>query len=192
MNRDPTTSRIVTTYPIIPNPENVTPRNPNTLTVRHLTVDIAFSLAATCGPVAWSKGRWPHQDWRAGELTSVAWAPPPGGIAANSMPDDGAGEAISWRAIRSETAGRRRVRGEHQIAPDRTCAVDAAYVQHRRVICIAYPDAHDAMRRESYGPVVAPVRSRACLDGCGKRQFQHRGPFESLTAANLPCGYCSR
>jgi 3-methyladenine DNA glycosylase/8-oxoguanine DNA glycosylase len=31
-----------------------------------------YNLAETCAPVAWGGGRWPSQDWIAGELTSVS------------------------------------------------------------------------------------------------------------------------
>ncbi|MCC6792777.1 MAG: hypothetical protein IT336_13885 [Thermomicrobiales bacterium] len=31
-------------------------------------IDPEFSLAETCAPVAWSRGRWPNEDWIDGEL----------------------------------------------------------------------------------------------------------------------------
>lgn len=36
-----------------------------------LAVDPRFSLAETCAPVAWSRGRWPNEDWIDGELLWV-------------------------------------------------------------------------------------------------------------------------
>jgi 3-methyladenine DNA glycosylase/8-oxoguanine DNA glycosylase len=40
---------------------------------RSLSVSTPFSLAATCGPVAWAKGRWPNEDWIDGRLIWVGW-----------------------------------------------------------------------------------------------------------------------
>jgi hypothetical protein len=40
---------------------------------RPLAVPAGFSLAATCGPVAWAGGRWPNVDWRDGGLRWVGW-----------------------------------------------------------------------------------------------------------------------
>lgn len=40
---------------------------------RPLAVPSGFSLAATCGPVAWAGGRWPNVDWRDGALSWVGW-----------------------------------------------------------------------------------------------------------------------
>lgn len=39
--------------------------------VRQLSNSEGFSLAETCGPVAWAAGRWPDMDWRAGCLIRV-------------------------------------------------------------------------------------------------------------------------
>ena len=47
-----------------------------------------FSLSATCGPVAWSRGRWPNLDWTTHGLVWVGWE----------------GERVVWRAVR-QTAG---------------------------------------------------------------------------------------
>jgi 3-methyladenine DNA glycosylase/8-oxoguanine DNA glycosylase len=41
--------------------------------VRILALDPEFSLAATCGPVAWARGRWPNVDWIDGALIWVGW-----------------------------------------------------------------------------------------------------------------------
>jgi DNA-3-methyladenine glycosylase II len=41
------------------------------VTERTVAVDPGFSLATTCGPVAWGKGRWPNVDWIDGGLISV-------------------------------------------------------------------------------------------------------------------------
>lgn len=40
---------------------------------RTLPSGSAFSLAQTCGPVAWGKGRWPSIDWLAGLLVWNGW-----------------------------------------------------------------------------------------------------------------------
>jgi DNA-3-methyladenine glycosylase II len=42
-------------------------------TARSLHVEPPFSLATTCGPVSWGRGRWPNTDWRDGELIWVGW-----------------------------------------------------------------------------------------------------------------------
>jgi 3-methyladenine DNA glycosylase/8-oxoguanine DNA glycosylase len=42
-----------------------------------------FSLAATCGPVAWGRDRWPNVGWQGGVFTWVGWE----------------GEALVWRAV---------------------------------------------------------------------------------------------
>src|SRR5262249_55593416 len=41
--------------------------------IRHLNIDPTFSLAETCGPVAWARGRWPNVDWLDGALVWVGW-----------------------------------------------------------------------------------------------------------------------
>lgn len=43
------------------------------MSVRRLdpALDPGFDLAATCGPVAWGRGRWPDVDWRDGSLLWV-------------------------------------------------------------------------------------------------------------------------
>lgn len=40
---------------------------------RCLTVPEGYSLAQTCAPVAWAKGRWPNTDWIAGHFWWVGW-----------------------------------------------------------------------------------------------------------------------
>lgn len=40
---------------------------------RTISVAAPFSLAETCGPVAWGRGRWPNVDWRDGVLIWVGW-----------------------------------------------------------------------------------------------------------------------
>jgi DNA-3-methyladenine glycosylase II len=42
-------------------------------TGRTLTPTGPFSLQATCGPVAWGRGRWPNQDWIGGALVWAGW-----------------------------------------------------------------------------------------------------------------------
>src|SRR5690606_27436886 len=41
--------------------------------MREVPVPAPFSLAATCGPVDWARGRWPNEDWIGGELIWVGW-----------------------------------------------------------------------------------------------------------------------
>ncbi len=41
--------------------------------LRQLVVESPFSLAVTCGPVAWTTGRSPRHRWDAGVLTWVGW-----------------------------------------------------------------------------------------------------------------------
>jgi 3-methyladenine DNA glycosylase/8-oxoguanine DNA glycosylase len=41
--------------------------------VRRLDIEAFFSLAVTCGPVAWARGRWPNVDWLDGALVWVGW-----------------------------------------------------------------------------------------------------------------------
>ena len=66
-----------------------------------LTVDPDFSLAATCGPVAWGKGRWPNVDWIDGGLV---WVGREGGdvvtrrvrqVAPGEIAIDGTGDAAA-------------------------------------------------------------------------------------------------
>ncbi|MDP9363036.1 MAG: hypothetical protein M3Q10_02180, partial [Chloroflexota bacterium] len=48
-----------------------------------------FSLAQTCGPVAWGRGRWPNVDWVDGALVWVGWE---------------AGRVV-WRRVVEQTGG---------------------------------------------------------------------------------------
>jgi DNA-3-methyladenine glycosylase II len=41
--------------------------------LRSVAIDPTCSLAATCGPVAWARGRWPNVDWIDGSLVWVGW-----------------------------------------------------------------------------------------------------------------------
>ncbi len=54
-----------------------------------------FSLAQTCGPVAWGGGRWPNVDWIDGALLWVGWE----------------GEEAVWRRARDGGAGTVSVEG---------------------------------------------------------------------------------
>jgi 3-methyladenine DNA glycosylase/8-oxoguanine DNA glycosylase len=54
-----------------------------------------FSLAATCAPVAWGKGRWPNVDWIDGAFLWVGWE----------------SEAIVWRETTEFKSGVLRVDG---------------------------------------------------------------------------------
>ncbi len=49
------------------------PHASNPEACRLLPIDPAISLAATCGPVAWARGRWPSVDWINGALIWVGW-----------------------------------------------------------------------------------------------------------------------
>jgi len=40
---------------------------------RTIALPGGFSLAQTCGPVDWARGRWPNIDWREGRLFWVGW-----------------------------------------------------------------------------------------------------------------------
>src|SRR3712207_424611 len=40
---------------------------------RIVTTVPSFSLAQTCGPVAWGRGRWPNVDWADGDLVWMGW-----------------------------------------------------------------------------------------------------------------------
>src|SRR5687768_2885339 len=90
-----------TTYPMKNMTTIATPSTPiqATTTPRYLAVAADFSLPATCGPVAWAGGRWPHQDWRDGELVSVAWSTASAldASAAIDAHDAGDGEGVAWR-----------------------------------------------------------------------------------------------
>lgn len=50
-----------------------------------------FSLAATCGPVAWGRDRWPNVGWREGVFTWVGW-------------EDG---VVVWRSVEQPSADSR-------------------------------------------------------------------------------------
>ncbi len=43
------------------------------IVVRAAEQGAPFSLAATCGPVAWAGGRWPNVDWTSSGLVWVGW-----------------------------------------------------------------------------------------------------------------------
>ena len=38
-----------------------------------LAVPVAFSLAQSCGPIVWGKGRWPNVDWIDGHFVWAGW-----------------------------------------------------------------------------------------------------------------------
>ncbi len=56
----------------------------DSLVERNVTIAAPFSLAATCGPVAWVAHRSPRHAWRDGTLTWVGWD----------------GGRVAWRAVR--------------------------------------------------------------------------------------------
>lgn len=43
------------------------------MSLRTIPIPYGFSLAQTCGPVAWGKGRWPSIDWLDGVLIWCGW-----------------------------------------------------------------------------------------------------------------------
>ena len=56
----------------------ITTDNDGATTVRRIALPpaekgAAFSLATTCGPVAWAGGRWPNVDWTSSGLVWVGW-----------------------------------------------------------------------------------------------------------------------
>lgn len=69
---------------------------------RLLTVEGPFSLAATCGPVAWSRGRWPHRDWQDGQLIWVGWS----------------GDWVVWRAVRQTAPQQLAIAGTAPVEDD--------------------------------------------------------------------------
>ena len=74
--------------------------------VRTIDVPAPFSLAATCGPVAWGGGRWPNVDWRDGAFVWVGWE----------------GERIVWRSARQRVDGAFTVEGTASADGDRSWA----------------------------------------------------------------------
>lgn len=74
--------------------------------VRTIAVPTPFSLAATCGPVAWSGGRWPNVDWRDGAFVWVGWE----------------GERVVWRSARQRVDGALDIEGTADVAEDHAWA----------------------------------------------------------------------
>ena len=74
---------------------------------RNLTIGEPFSLAATCGPVAWGRGRWPNIDWVDGGLVWVGWDV----------------DRVVDRRVRDLTGGRLEVQGSAAPAGDAAWAV---------------------------------------------------------------------
>lgn len=69
---------------------------------RLLDIEEPFSLAATCGPVAWGRGRWPSADWVDGSLNCVDWE----------------GERVVWRRVRQRPEGGLAIEGSADPADD--------------------------------------------------------------------------
>jgi 3-methyladenine DNA glycosylase/8-oxoguanine DNA glycosylase len=65
-----------------------------------------FSLAVTCGPVAWTTGRSPRHHWKGGQLTWIGWE----------------GDRIAWRRCRETAPGTLTVNGTGDPARDDTWA----------------------------------------------------------------------
>ncbi len=64
-------------------------------TDRAIAVPVAFSLAETCGPVMWGKGRWPGSDWIEQSFVWVGWE----------------SDSVSVRWVRQELPGELMVGG---------------------------------------------------------------------------------
>ena len=62
---------------------------------RRIAVVNGFSLATTCGPVAWGGGRWPNVDWLNGGLLWVGWD----------------GETVAWRRVEQSAPDTLRCQG---------------------------------------------------------------------------------
>lgn len=73
---------------------------------RPIAVADGFSLATTCGPVAWAGGRWPNVDWLHGGLIWVGWE----------------GESVVWRAVEQSASDMLRCRGSAATPGDRDWA----------------------------------------------------------------------
>lgn len=70
---------------------------------RTIPIDPTFSLAVTCGPVAWGRGRWPNTDWRDGALIWVGWEDTATVYRiANQSPDDPSNLTITGTALPAE------------------------------------------------------------------------------------------
>lgn len=95
-----------------------------------LEVGAPFSLAATCAPVAWSRGRWPNEDWIDGELLWVGRE---------------AGRIVT-RLVREAEPGLLLISGDRDPAHDRGWA--------RRVLAI------DRHAPDIADPVVAGIAAR--------------------------------
>lgn len=80
-----------------------------------LAVPPGFSLAQTCGPVAWAGGRWPDHDWREGALVWVGWER----------------DRVVWRVVRQQSDDALTITGDH--CPRE----DAAWAEH--VLGLAKP-----------------------------------------------------
>jgi 3-methyladenine DNA glycosylase/8-oxoguanine DNA glycosylase len=110
-----------------------------------IAVDPGFSLAETCAPVAWARGRWPNEDWIDGALLWVGR-------------DDG---AVVTRRVRQTKPGLLAIFGE------RDSARDAAWA--RRVLAVdrrppALSDPIVAAIAAAY-PGMRPFSSGSLFDG---------------------------
>lgn len=79
-----------------------------------MAISPGFSLAETCGPVAWGGGRWPNQDWFDGELVYVSQDA--SGIIERSVSQvHGAGSTVRLHSNRSDL--------DHQLWADRVLGI---------------------------------------------------------------------
>lgn len=69
-----------------------------------LVVPIGFSLAQSCGPVAWGRGRWPNVDWIDGHFIWTGWE----------------GDHLSTRWVRQPKPGVVEIGGERDVANDKS------------------------------------------------------------------------
>ena len=149
------------TYPINSSPTHLTPRSQRSDQPRHLAIDAGFSLAETCGPVAWSKGRWPHRDWRDGEVISVGWEWPPLRSTAESTSGEPMAPGVRWRGVRADAAARLRVRGDASAAHDQAWAAAVLGIDQR---CPLFDDPVLGALRQRFGGL-RPLAEGSVFDG---------------------------
>ncbi len=69
---------------------------------RSLIVPEGYSLAQTCAPVVWAKGRWPNTDWIAERFWWVGWE----------------GDTVVWRVVSQDRTERSLLRFSGTAKPD--------------------------------------------------------------------------
>jgi 3-methyladenine DNA glycosylase/8-oxoguanine DNA glycosylase len=112
---------------------------------RLLEVDPTFSLAETCAPVAWSRGRWPNEDWIEGELLWVGRE---------------AGDVVT-RGVRSVEPGVLAISGGRDSELDRSWANRVLAIDRKAPVC-ADPTVEAIAARY---PGLRPFNSGSLFDG---------------------------